>query len=107
MALKLEWGVKRTCFSCSTRFYDLRKMQPVCPKCASVLELAVPQKSRRGKNMESKELKIVVSDGFDLPMDDEADLLIGVNVDEDVLLEEDSLESDLNTLSNKIEDETN
>ena len=57
--------------------------------------------------MESKELKIVVSDGFDLPMDDEADLLIGVNVDEDVLLEEDSLESDLNTLSNKIEDETN
>lgn len=30
---KEEWGVKRACPSCSTRFYDLQKDPLTCPSC--------------------------------------------------------------------------
>ena len=28
-------GVKYTCYKCSTRFYDMKKPQPECPKCGT------------------------------------------------------------------------
>lgn len=28
-------GTKFTCYKCSTRFYDLRKPEPLCPKCGA------------------------------------------------------------------------
>jgi uncharacterized protein (TIGR02300 family) len=28
-----DLGTKHTCFKCSTKFYDLKKPVPVCPKC--------------------------------------------------------------------------
>jgi uncharacterized protein (TIGR02300 family) len=40
---KPELGTKRLCASCSAKFYDLGKTPIVCPKCHSVLELAVPR----------------------------------------------------------------
>jgi hypothetical protein len=30
-----ELGKKYTCYSCHTKFYDLGKPQPVCPKCGA------------------------------------------------------------------------
>jgi uncharacterized protein (TIGR02300 family) len=30
-----DLGNKFTCFKCSTKFYDLRKAEPVCPKCGA------------------------------------------------------------------------
>jgi len=30
-----DLGVKYTCFSCGTKFYDLKKPIPVCPKCGA------------------------------------------------------------------------
>ena len=33
---KDEWGVKRLCPNCSTRFYDLRNDPMTCPNCAAV-----------------------------------------------------------------------
>ena len=30
-----ELGTKHTCFKCGTRFYDLKKPAPVCPKCGA------------------------------------------------------------------------
>ncbi len=32
---KPEWGTKRLCWSCGTRFYDLNREPVVCPKCAT------------------------------------------------------------------------
>jgi uncharacterized protein (TIGR02300 family) len=40
---KPELGTKRLCASCSAKFYDLGKTPIVCPKCHTVLELAVPR----------------------------------------------------------------
>lgn len=34
MAAK-DLGNKHTCFKCSAKFYDLKKPDPVCPKCGS------------------------------------------------------------------------
>lgn len=30
-----DLGTKHTCFKCQTRFYDLRKVEPICPKCGA------------------------------------------------------------------------
>ncbi len=34
-----EWGVKRACPSCTTRFYDLNTDPATCPACKSVFTL--------------------------------------------------------------------
>ncbi|HEX9307599.1 MAG TPA: TIGR02300 family protein [Anaeromyxobacter sp.] len=30
-----ELGTKHLCFKCGTRFYDLKKPEPICPKCGA------------------------------------------------------------------------
>lgn len=30
-----DLGTKYTCFKCGTRFYDLKKPEPLCPKCGA------------------------------------------------------------------------
>ncbi len=30
-----DLGVKHTCWKCATKFYDLKKADPVCPKCGA------------------------------------------------------------------------
>jgi uncharacterized protein (TIGR02300 family) len=30
-----DLGSKHTCFKCQTKFYDLKKPDPVCPKCGA------------------------------------------------------------------------
>ncbi len=30
-----DLGTKHTCFNCGTKFYDLKKAVPVCPKCGT------------------------------------------------------------------------
>ena len=38
---KPELGTKRLCTNCSAKFYDLNKDPIVCPKCHTVMELAM------------------------------------------------------------------
>lgn len=30
-----DLGAKHTCFKCATKFYDMKKTPPVCPKCGA------------------------------------------------------------------------
>ncbi|MBS2027319.1 MAG: TIGR02300 family protein [Deltaproteobacteria bacterium] len=30
-----DLGTKFTCFKCGTKFYDLKKPEPLCPKCGA------------------------------------------------------------------------
>lgn len=32
-------GTKRTCRSCSARFYDFNKPEPTCPKCSAIFDI--------------------------------------------------------------------
>jgi uncharacterized protein (TIGR02300 family) len=44
---KPEWGTKRICPSCGTRYYDLMHDPVVCPKCATPYDPEAFLRSRR------------------------------------------------------------
>lgn len=44
---KPEWGTKRTCLSCGTRFYDLQHSPIVCPNCGAEYSPDAVVKTRR------------------------------------------------------------
>ena len=46
---KAEWGVKRVCPNCGTRYYDMKKKTPVCPSCGTAYDAEIIMKSRRGR----------------------------------------------------------
>lgn len=51
---KLEWGLKRICLSCSTKFYDLKKTPIICPSCETTLEIVSATKGRKSKAFKIK-----------------------------------------------------
>jgi hypothetical protein len=63
---KDEWGVKRICPHCSTRFYDLQHDPMTCPNCNSTftVESLVVAK---GKTLRPEKLKPEPVDLEDLP----------------------------------------
>ena len=46
---KTEWGLKRICPNCGTRYYDFRKDPPTCPACGTVYDPEALLKSRRAR----------------------------------------------------------
>ncbi|MGE5271567.1 MAG: TIGR02300 family protein [Thiohalocapsa sp.] len=46
---KPEWGTKRICPSCGTRYYDLLRDPVVCPKCATPYDPEAFLKARRAR----------------------------------------------------------
>ena len=40
-----DLGTKHVCWKCSTKFYDLKKADPVCPKCGADPKAAPAVKS--------------------------------------------------------------
>lgn len=43
---KAEWGIKRSCQECGTKFYDMRREPIVCPKCGAAFEPQASTKPR-------------------------------------------------------------
>ena len=46
---KPEWGTKRLCQSCGTKFYDLQRAPITCPSCGAEADRESPLKSRRSR----------------------------------------------------------
>ena len=46
---KPEWGVKRLCQSCATKFYDLSRSPIACPQCGARFDPEALLKSRRNR----------------------------------------------------------
>lgn len=95
---KPEWGSKRTCQSCGTRFYDMLRAPITCPKCQALVETETPIKaSRRAAVAAVAEPKLVpVLDDVELDaeaadgLDDggESDDIDGGDADESGLIED-------------------
>lgn len=82
---KDEWGAKRICPSCSTRFYDLRTDPMTCPACGTVFTLdsltAVKSKALRPEKVKPEPVDIE-----DLP---------DIDADEDVIADDDDIADDI------------
>ena len=85
--VKPEWGTKRTCPKCGTRFYDLEKDNPVtCIDCGAAWEPDPILKSKQPLPFDApkKEVETAVVDNDladdDLDIDEEAE----ANPDDDV-----------------------
>lgn len=54
---KSDWGTKRICHNCGTRYYDLNKDPVVCPKCSVEFDPEAFLKSRRTRSAMVEELQ--------------------------------------------------
>ena len=88
--VKPEWGAKRSCPKCSTRFYDLGKDDPVtCIECGNEwvpepvlkskqplpFEVATPDKAKADEDLGAEDL--VPDEDEEPSADDEVDLSTG------------------------------
>ena len=64
---KAEWGLKRICPSCGTRYYDMKKNPPVCPSCKTPFDPENLLRARRGRTADKK---VVAKDAADDVIDD-------------------------------------
>jgi uncharacterized protein (TIGR02300 family) len=74
---KPEWGTKRICPSCGTRYYDLLRDPVVCPKCSTPFDPEAFLKARRSRPAApvEKELEPVGADEIDADVEkEEADV---------------------------------
>ena len=73
--IKPEWGTKRTCPKCATRFYDLQKNEPVvCIECSYSWVPEAILKSKQPMPFEAAKAEKSAPDS-DLAGDDENDLV--------------------------------
>ena len=77
-----DLGTKYACFKCGTKFYDLKKPEPLCPKCGAdqrespALKTPPPPERRpRARPVEPRPAEIEVDSELeeDAELDDEAD----------------------------------
>ena len=70
---KPEWGSKRICPSCGTRYYDLLREPVICPKCDTPFDPEAFLKSRRARPAPpvEKELEPVGADELDPDLETE------------------------------------
>src|SRR5262252_1210842 len=95
MVAKPEWGTKRICPSCGTRYYDLMREPVICPKCDTPFDPEAFLKSRRARPAApvEKELEPVGADELDTELEtEEAEMAEEEAEEEDEELLEDASE---------------
>ncbi len=98
--VKPEWGLKRICPNCGTRYYDFSKDPPSCPACGTVYDPEALLKSRRARpGMVEDQRKAAgksgtrVADFEDVPVGDADDVdLVPDAAEDDTGLIEDAAE---------------
>ena len=87
---KDEWGAKRVCPQCSTRFYDLRHDPMTCPECGATFTLdsitAVKAKALRPEKVKPEPVDIDDMgdiDADEVIADDDDDIAADILEDEE------------------------
>ena len=105
---KDEWGVKRLCPNCSTRFYDLRNDPMTCPSCGAVHTAdslaAGKTRSTVADKADPKSAAAVTAETAD--DEDDAVVLDDDDEEEDVDLGDDVLDDDTDEDSVSLDDLT-
>lgn len=109
---KPEWGVKRTCLSCGSRFYDLMREPVICPKCDTEFDTAVLQKPKRLRPATIAKAAVkaapekdedLIDDGDD---DDDDDAVIDPDADDDdMAVDTDADDNDNDVITSKGDDD--
>ena len=81
---KPEWGVKRICSACGTKYYDFNNSPIICPSCKTEFDPDVYLKSRKGKSFSPK---VVTENNDDIQNLDD----IEVEDDEEVVSDDDPI----------------
>ncbi len=81
-------GKKFTCHSCGTRFYDLNKVDKICPKCGAD-QNAKPITKQKSKLSKMSEYDVTEEEATDLP----EDLIAGeeIEMDEEAVIDEEEV----------------
>lgn len=81
---KADWGTKRICPNCGTRYYDMRRDPVTCPKCGAPFDaetLVRTRKSRAAAPVEAEEVPIAEDElEADLAAEPEAETVVEVAV---------------------------
>lgn len=87
---KPEWGTKRICPSCGTRYYDLMRQPVICPKCATPFDPEAFLKSRRARPAApvEKEIEPVGAEELDTDVETEEEGDVAAEEEEALPLEE-------------------
>lgn len=85
---KDEWGVKRLCPHCASRFYDLQRDPMTCPECGHSFT-AESLVTGRGRALTSEKTSVKEDKVDDLTDDDDLDDDTGDTDLDDDLLEDD------------------
>ena len=73
--VKPEWGHKRTCPKCATRFYDLTKDDPVqCINCGYAWEPEPVLKSKQPLPFDAPKKEVVKTEAETLDADEDLDI---------------------------------
>ena len=91
-----EWGTKRQCPKCGTRFYDLGKDDPItCISCGAQFAPEVALKSKQQPQQIAKpDAKVEEAEDEDV-LDDDIEVDVDVDVDDSGLLDEDDDDTDV------------
>ncbi len=91
---KPEWGTKRECPKCKTRFYDLGRDPATCPNCGYTFEIA-SLANQLGRPVLTSDSEKATPEAEDAVLVDELDVEVDVEVEaDDTVLEDDVLEGD-------------
>lgn len=103
--VKLEWGAKRACQNCQSRFYDMQRSPITCPKCGTVYEMVTTtRKGRKAAIIEDEDLKLQGIEGEEGLLDD-VDLDVDLGDADDLIHDEEDLGDDLDDVADVILDE--
>lgn len=103
---KDEWGVKRICPSCSTRFYDLRHDPMLCPNCGAqfTIESLTASKSKPLRSEKPRPQPVETDEDLpDIETDDDA-IESDDDLDDEILEDEDD-NVDLDEIADVASDE--
>jgi uncharacterized protein (TIGR02300 family) len=84
-----DLGNKFNCYKCGTKFYDLRKPEPICPKCGADQRQSPANKPASSRKSKEKEPVVAVSAEEPEAVAEDEDTVEDVEVEDEDEEEED------------------